>query len=239
MNNSLNRIRVDGLDFDGVIVKSMRFYSETTDYLKEEWGIEFSPVEIVCKLKGLIFDECVPHFNAWYKERNGEYLPESFSVSAKNHFKTIIASIKTEPISAMVEAVRKHLQQTDKGLFIASNSIRTRLNQKMERVGLAPSFNGNALSRSDVDKPKPAADILLKGLESVNGVLPENGFHTYTGDGLLDMQAGRAAGFKARIACFFEYPELADDLWPHFKDAGATHMVKSSVEWLTLVNDLS
>lgn len=239
MNNSLNRIRVDGLDFDGVIVKSMRFYSETTDYLKKEWGIEFSPVEIVCQLKGLTFDECVPYFQARYKERHGEDLPKSFLEATKNHFKTVIASIKIEPISAMVEAVQKHLQQTDNGLFIASNSIRPRLNQKMDRVGLAPSFNGNALSRSDVHKPKPAADILLKGLESVQGILPENGCHTYTGDGLLDMQAGRAAGFKARIACFFEYPELADGLWTHFKDAGATHMVKSPTEWLTLVNDLS
>lgn len=131
--------------------------------------------------------------------RWGQPLSDRFAAIAAGRIPELVAaytdfySLHVDQLAALFPGVREMLGQlAERGLRlgVVTSKRRASTAEALEKFGLRP-FIRVAVSAEDVDAPKPAPDPIVLAAKQLGAASEETWM---VGDGVLDMQAARAAG---------------------------------------------
>ena len=171
-------------DFDGVIVDSevlvskafAEYFIKIDNSLTEEDFYEYAGLKTID-----VIDILSKKFNINNKKK---FQSEIFEITSNIYYKNL----------ELVQGVKKFVLNTNKKLFIGSNSNKKRIIEGLKIVGLSSIFYEQKVYSFDmVKKPKPSPDIYLKVLYDNNLNLEETLIIEDSGVGV---KAGTLAGVK-------------------------------------------
>ncbi len=158
-------------DCDGVLIDSEWLACRAEAEVFSELGADVTPDHVLEHFVGL--NDAAMY--ALFEEQFGIALPEDF---VERHTKTLFALFaeELEPIAGVGDV----LSSLQAGKSVASNSALERLNITLGHTGLLHHFGDRIYSAEQVERPKPAPDLLLhvlkqSGASAKNCILIEDG----------------------------------------------------------------
>jgi len=190
-------------DMDGTLADSSRAIANAINYVRRRLGLPPLKVqEIVSKIND-------PHLNGaeyFYESERFEARHEAWFAEyySANHHKELLL------YEGILELLEK-LKSRGCLLAVATNAYRRSTLETLEHLGILEFFDAVA-SYDDVERGKPAPDMLLKILEEL-GVSREDAL--FVGDGHRDALAAEAAGIDFIMVewGFSEHGEAIADPW--------------------------
>lgn len=175
-------------DLDGVLIDSFQVMREAFALAYREVVGEGEPP----------FDE--------YRTHQGRYFPDimrlmGLPLSMEKPFVEASRSLVTEvKVYEGVPWLLERLRASGVGTAIATGKSGERARHVLDVVGLLPLLD-TVVGSDEVPRPKPAPDIVLKGLSRLDA---EPRHAVMVGDAVIDLQAGRAAGTATAAALWGE-----------------------------------
>ena len=171
-------------DFDGVLVDSEILVAKAYVKYMQNFGIEIDEKEFA-------------NFAGKKTVQVIDFLSQKYSIKDQQKFFTDIMEIASYIYKKELTTVKgayNFVSKTNLNLYIGSNSIKDRIIDGLQRVGLNKYFKPEKVYSFDlVEKPKPHPDIYLKAIEDNN--LNKNETMIIE-DSIVGVKSGFNAGVK-------------------------------------------
>ena len=171
-------------DFDGVLVDSETIILKAFIKYMQEIGIKTNEKEFA-NLVGKPTVEVIDILSEKYSPKDKKKFSDDIMNIASNIYKKELKK---------VVGVEEFLEKSKHNLYIGSNSMKNRIIDGLERVGLEKYFNMTHIYSLDiVDNPKPHPDIYLKAVSDNNLIIDET---IIIEDSVVGVNAGKNAKVK-------------------------------------------
>ena len=171
-------------DFDGVLVDSETIILKAFSKYVQECRIKTNEKELV-NLVGKPTIVVIDILSEKYFPENKKKFSDDIMNIASNIYKKELKKIV---------GVEEFLEKSKHNLYIGSNSLKDRILDGLNRVGLEKYFNSNQIYSLDlVDNPKPHPDIYLKAVNDNDLIIDET---IIIEDSVVGVQAGQDANVK-------------------------------------------
>jgi 2-phosphoglycolate phosphatase len=181
MTDPLQRYAAVLFDFDGTLADSYAAIAASVNHVRGLRGLAALSVAEVKRYVGrgadYLLEQTVP----------GGNLADDLAAYRVHHPSVMIALTQFLPGAAPLLAA---LHRRGKKIGLCSNKPRLFSQRLLEHLGVANYF-GAVLGPEDVPHPKPAPDMLLRGIDRL-GVSRDQAL--YVGDMIVDIQTARSAG---------------------------------------------
>ena len=212
-------------DFDGVLVDSEILVARAFSKYLRNIGHNFNQKDFF-QFAGKKTIQVITH------------LSEKFLINDKEKFYSDIMDIASNIYTSELTTVKgafEYVNNSERNLFIGSNSIKSRIIKGLKKVNLDKFFNEDKIFSFDmVNMPKPYPDIYLKVINSNNLNKEET---IVIEDSVVGIQAAKAAEIKVigLTAGKHWHKDRSDQ---ELFDAGAYEVVKNYKDMLLLINKL-
>jgi len=171
-------------DFDGVLVDSETIVLKAFSKYMQECRIKTNEKELA-NLVGKPTIVVIDILSEKYFPENKKKFSDDIMNIASNIYKKELKKIV---------GVEEFLEKSKHNLYIGSNSLKDRILDGLNRVGLEKYFNSNQIYSLDlVDNPKPHPDIYLKAVNDNDLIIDET---IIIEDSVVGVQAGQDANVK-------------------------------------------
>ena len=172
-------------DCDGVLVDSEAISHAVLAEMLSELGAPTSLDEAIEQFMGTSLPRCLELVG----ERLGRTTPASFRSDFAQR-----TQLAFKAQLAVVPGIEEVLAQLRQPYCVASNGNRLKMNFTLAHTGLLDRFGDRMFSADDVDKPKPAPDLLLLAARAHQA---EPSRCVVIEDSPSGIRAARAAGMRA------------------------------------------
>jgi HAD superfamily hydrolase (TIGR01509 family) len=184
-------------DCDGVLVDSETLSSEVLLSMVAACGFSIPVDDVVKKLAGLSFRDCLTFF----EDLNGKRLPENFEhLYRQRTYETFRLRLKA------IDGVSELLEQSKIPRCVASSGPREKIELNLTITGLRKYFADHIFSCYDIGKWKPDPAIYLHAAERM-GFLPQECL--VIEDTAVGAQAAQRGGFPVWVYAAHHYHDLA------------------------------
>lgn len=224
-------------DNDGVLIPVQGYYEHIyTQKLFKDYELAVSTLDRLQHFSGRDVRNNVPYIEKYALERD-VILPPDFAETirayAREYYPNFLKK-NSSPVTGKAELLTDlRARNVCATLAIASNARDVEeVVKKLARISLSAHFEIANIRAANDERAKPSPHMLVELIQQ-HKADPERCF--MIGDSAVDMVASNEAvrsvlgeSIGLRIADISDYPgaskDLAQELWPIFKDAGATHI---------------